>query len=177
MNSNDRLNQSRDHLDGRLQGQCRRFLCGGGPQRARNDHRTSRRADTEVPVDGSHSIAHVIEHARGYRQWRSLGLTAATRNFLMSLDKGRGMRALRRLAQNLGLAYRYDGSWRPAGMRLPLETPPQPSAYSGVRALRRLAQILGLIYQDDGTWGLLRPRVPPAGQEAQPPASRDGPTS
>src|ERR1022692_1703 len=86
------------------------------------------------------------------------------------------MRALRRLAQNLGLAYRDDDSWRPAGMRLPPETPPQPSAYSGVRALRRLAQILGLIYQDDGTWGPLGLRVPPAGQEAQPPASQDGPT-
>src|SRR5450755_3311574 len=86
------------------------------------------------------------------------------------------MRALRLLAQNLGLAYRDDDSWRPAGMRLPPETPPQPSAYSGVRALRRLAQILGLIYQDDGTWGPLGLRVPPAGQEAQPPASQDGPT-
>jgi hypothetical protein len=29
------------------------------------------------------------------------------------------MGALRRLAQNLGLAYRDDGTWRPAGLRQP----------------------------------------------------------
>jgi hypothetical protein len=61
------------------------------------------------------------------------------------------MGALRRLAQNLGLVYRDDGTWRPAGGRMPPTTTPESPAGSRTGALRRLARNLGLVYRDDGT--------------------------
>jgi hypothetical protein len=83
------------------------------------------------------------------------------------------VRMLRRLAQNFGLAYREDGSWRPIGMRQPPTTPPAPPASSGGRVLRRLAQGLGLAYRDDGTWRPVGMRTPPSTSKPQttnPPA-------
>jgi hypothetical protein len=79
------------------------------------------------------------------------------------------MGAFRRLAQNLGLAYRDEGRWRPVGVRKPPVTPPQPSAGSGRKAFRRLAQNLGLVYRDDGTWRPAHLRHPAARPEGEPP--------
>ena len=74
---------------------------------------------------------------------------------------------LRRLAQNLGLAYRDDGTWRPLGMRPPPATPPAPLANPAARLLRRLAQGLGLVYQDDGTARPMGMRLPPTASKPQ----------
>jgi len=80
-----------------------------------------------------------------------------------------GVGALRRLAQNLGLAYRDDGRWRPASVQERPASSPEPAASPGIRTFRRLAQNLGLVYRDDGTWrpAGLRHRPGKPGEEPQ----------
>ena len=78
------------------------------------------------------------------------------------------MGALRRLAQNLGLAYRDDGRWRPLGVRKPPATPSEPSASAGLKTFRRMAQNFGLVDRDDGAWRPASLRQPPAKPEEEP---------
>jgi hypothetical protein len=76
---------------------------------------------------------------------------------------------LRRLAQNLGLAYRDDGRWRPAGVREPPASSPEPAASPGIRTLRRLTQNLGLVYRDEGAWRPAGLRHHPGEPGGEPP--------